>query len=233
MVSTLNSISMSSLFSEDESKKTCGINIKLKASEIADEFISCGDYSSLTSKSIDTLDEYKIARSLQLTSQKQDSNLITKNVDYEIEFKDLLSSRGCSNEKELQALNRTSYKTVDQLRSSVGSTIKSIITDALSDDSDLQKYVDLSDDIVSDLSVEELADFVNSPEESIKKIMKLLQNLIEKYKDNPEMKNKLSGIKELLEKLEKAQEKLDNNKNPQSEENQKKYIKKIIDQYEK
>ncbi|HNW26606.1 MAG TPA: hypothetical protein PLG15_01295 [Candidatus Gastranaerophilaceae bacterium] len=229
MISTLNSMSLSSLFCEDGFEKCNTINIKLKASDITDEFISCGNYSSLNSKSIDTLVEYKIAKNLQLTSQ----NLSTENIDYEAEFKEFLNAKGCSNEKELQALNTTSFKTVGQLRNAVSSIIRTTVSNVLSDDNNLEKYLKDIDNVVSDLSVEELADFFNSPEEAIKKIIDMLKNFIEKYKDDPSMKEKLSRIKELLKKLEKAQEKTDKDKTSQTEENQKNYIKKNIEKYEK
>ncbi|MCK7521048.1 MAG: hypothetical protein MZV64_26840 [Ignavibacteriales bacterium] len=68
---------------------------------------------------INNYDEY--------ASQRSEFESKVQSTDFEQEYKDYMKSRGCKNEEELQALNNTMYKTMDDLKRGAASGMTSVM----------------------------------------------------------------------------------------------------------
>lgn len=214
-------------------------NISTKEqAEAVDKYITSFDYNSfMNPRGINSLEDYKSARDTQLKNEmfssirstplppddpaereaygaevsKQYSlyDKVYSSIDFEQEYKDFMDSRGCKNEEDLQALNKTMYKTMDDLRGAAASGMMSVMLNASMRNPEMIPYLHKINSIVSSLSANSLANGTNSMFSTFESTGRAVQSLLGQAGDcglNVEELKKISvGIDTMFKQIEEEE----------------------------
>ncbi|MCK7521046.1 MAG: hypothetical protein MZV64_26830 [Ignavibacteriales bacterium] len=205
MVTAVDSMSVHQLYSASNYSRIVECS---QSEEFDDSYIPSADYSNFSGiKGINSIDDYKIARHLQLREQAPELKGKVKNIDYETEYKDYMKSRGCKNEEELQALNNTMYKTMDDLKRGAASGMTSVMMNMAIRNPEMTSARHNINSIISSSNVNDLADYVSASYSGLESNGKALQTLLSKAEDSGldgNYLNKISaGIDDLFEQIKK------------------------------
>lgn len=138
---------------------------------------------------------------------KIDMNLMP--VDIEIEFSKYLESRGCANEQELQALNKTPFRTVEDLRMTAESRLRESLSNLNKDK--VPYAMSMSKELVSGVNIDNLGKYVKA---NVYEAAKMVQGFMQNYIGgslNPQellaVQREFSAYMNILENQEKEAQK--------------------------
>lgn len=234
--SRMSSVDSSSIDSNLKAARETNISAEEEA-EVIDKYVSSFDYGSLMNpRGINSLEDYASARRMQLKNEMfssirgvpvsddpaemaDHSAKVTKqyslydkvysSIDFEQEYKDFMDSRGCENEEDLQALNKTFYKTTDDLRNAAATGMTSVLMNASMRNPEMIQYLHKVNSIVSSISVNSLANGTNSMFSSFESTGRAVQSLLGQAGDcglNVEELRKISvGIDTMFKQIEEEE----------------------------
>ena len=176
-----------------------------------------------TSMSVNSLDEYKEARNSII--DPSDTNE-SENINYKAEYREYIKSRGCSDEKELQALNKTGFSTKSDLYKAA-STMFNDTSNSLVDNKFVKdnNYTKDTNKILSAASIDDVANFVIAsakPKATYVDKVDAFRTLIDKVSQQDNIDDSLKkelndlsqsignskeGIKKLSKEIEEKEEK--------------------------
>ena len=136
-------------------------------------------------------------------------NNLLSSLDIDSEFNKYLESRGCANEQELQALNKTPFRTVGELRRSAEARMMCSLSNLNKDK--VPYAMSMSKELVSGVSIDNLGKYVKA---NVYEAAKMAQGFMQNYSGgslNPQellaVQREFSAYMNILENQEKEAQK--------------------------
>lgn len=132
-----------------------------------------------------------------------------KSINYEAEFNDYMKARGCSNEEELQELNKTMFRTMDDLRNYAMTMMQSVFIEMSVRNPVYASAATNARSIISCANLGDLAEYVNSTGQNFKTTCKATQKLlssIDPGKTEFNLSNMSADIDNLLKTIDEEAE---------------------------